>query len=44
MINNKGAIALLRRVANELEFRGIEPAGDIEKLRVVAHQLEELCG
>jgi len=41
MITKKEAIDLLSRVANELEDRGIEPASDIEKLRVLAHQIRE---
>ena len=41
MLNKKEAIYLLLQVANELECRGIEPASDTEKLRVLAHQLEE---
>ena len=41
MITKKEAIDLLSRVANELEYREIEPASDIEKLRVLAHQIRE---
>ena len=44
MLNKEEAIDLLRRVANELEIRGIEPASDIEKLRALARQLELLWG
>ena len=40
MLNKEEAIHLLLRVANQLEYRGIEPAADTEKLRVLAHQLE----
>ena len=42
MLNKEEAIHLLLIVANELEIRGIEPASDIEKLRVLAHQLEQV--
>lgn len=44
MLNKEEAIHLLRRVADQLEYRGIEPASDIEKLRVLAHQLEHEWG
>lgn len=42
MLNKEEAIHLLLRVANQLEHRGIEPAADTEKLRVLAHQLEQV--
>ena len=41
MITKKEAIDLLSRVADKLEYRAIEPASDIEKLRVLAHQIRE---
>ena len=40
MITKKEAIDLLNRVATLLEQRGIEPASDIEKLRVLAHYID----
>ena len=36
MINKKEIMGLLNRVADKLEKRGIEPASDVEKLRVLA--------
>ena len=41
MINKQEAIDLLSRVALRLEQRGIGPAADTEKLRALAHQLEQ---
>ena len=41
MINKKEAIALLNQVALRLEQRGIGPTADVEKLRVLANQLEQ---
>ena len=40
MLSKKEAIDLLSRVADKLEYRGIEPASDIEKLRVLAHYID----
>ena len=42
MINKKEVTALLNRVANKLESRGIEPSGDIEKLRTLADQAGDI--
>ena len=36
LINKVESIDLLSRVADKLEERGIEPASDVEKLRVLA--------
>lgn len=44
MLNKEEVPDLLNRVADKLEYRGIEPASDIEKLRVLAHQLEQERG
>jgi len=44
MLNKKETIHLLDRVANKLEERGIEPASDVEKLRVLSRQLEQEWG
>ena len=44
MINKNEAIDLLNRVALRLEQRGIEPVSDIEKLRILANQLEQKWG
>lgn len=41
MITKKEATDLLSRVADKLEYRAIELASDIEKLRVLAHQFRE---
>ena len=41
MLNKEEVIHLLNRVATQLEQRGIAPASNIEKLRVLAHQLEQ---
>lgn len=42
MINKEESIVLLNRVADKLEKRGVESASDVEKLRVLARQLEQL--
>lgn len=41
MLTKKEAMALLIRVADNLDHRGIEPASDIEKLRALAYQVEQ---
>ena len=43
-MNKKEAIDLLNQVALKLEQRGLAPASDIEKLRALAHQLEQAEG